>query len=163
MTLEIKEDIVKFEIAINDAFFMQKIETGPYLSGVKTCPRLGEPSRFLYVEHQVTAVEIFHDEEEMGIGLKSTKKMTEIRMPRCESQNFSLDQSALDVIVLENDVFFQTLDRVHAIGSSQFREQYFAKTSFSQDLKLAESFQIFKEQNTIFFRLNTKLTNFADR
>lgn len=50
-------------LPVNDAFAMQKLQSGHNFSGIETRSRLLESATLLNVEHEITAVKIFHYEE----------------------------------------------------------------------------------------------------
>jgi len=135
MAFEVEQHIVQFEIAVNDALLVQKIQSGPDLGGVETGARFGKSARFLNVKHQIAPVQVLHHEKEMRLGLEGAEQMAEIRMPRRQGENFPLDQRALDVVVLQNDVLLQALYRVNAFRAAQFGQQDFAEAALTQDLR----------------------------
>lgn len=110
---------------------MQEVQTGPDLGRVKSGPRLGETTRFLYVEHQVAPVQVLHHEEQVGICLEGAEQVAEVRMPRGERQHFPLDQRAFHVVVFEDHVFLQAFHSVHTLGTTELGQQHLAETTFS--------------------------------
>jgi len=135
MAFEIEQNVVQFEIAVNDALLVQEIQSGPDLGGVKTGARFGKSARLLDVKHQIASVQVFHHEKEMRLGLEGAEQMAEVRVPRRQSENFPLDQRALDVVVLENDVLLQAFHRVDAFRATQFGQQDFTEAALTQDLR----------------------------
>lgn len=68
------------------------------------------------MEHQITAIDILHDKEQMISRLKARVKAGQKRGLPLQCQNLTLVQSALDIIFLHNEVFLQTLDGVYILG-----------------------------------------------
>lgn len=131
VTLKVQQHIVQLEIPIHNAFLVQEIQARPDLGGVEARMRLREPAGLLYVEHQVAAVEVLHDEEEVRVGLEGAEQVAEVRMPRRQRQHLPLDQRALHVVVLEDHVLLQALDGVYAFRAAQLGQQDLAEAAFT--------------------------------
>lgn len=52
---------------INYSFVVEELQSGNYFGPVESSPVLLKSSRSLNVPHQVSAVQIFHDEEKMRL------------------------------------------------------------------------------------------------
>lgn len=135
MAVKVEQHVVQFEIAVNDALLVQKIQSGPDLGGVKPRAHFGKSTGLLDVKHQIASVQVLHHEEEVRLGLKGAEQVAEVRVPRRQSENLPLDQRAFDIVVLENHVLLQTFHRVNAFRAAQFRQQDFTEAAFTQDLR----------------------------
>ena len=74
-----------------------------------------------------------------------------------EGKNSALRHRAFDVIVLQDDVFFQHLDGINFVGSASFRQHHFAETSLSENFNEIKIFKTnFLSRKVLIFRSNTK-------
>ena len=64
MAFMIQQDVVEFQIAIDDAFLVQEVEGQRYFSRVEARVLLGQSALALHVEHQVATTNEFDDEKE---------------------------------------------------------------------------------------------------
>lgn len=55
--------------------------------------------------------------------LERAEEMAQVRMVGAQRQHLPLDQRALDVIVLQHHVLFQTLDRIVVLGVPELCQQ----------------------------------------
>lgn len=131
MALKVQQHVVELEISVDDALFVQEDETWPDLGRVELGPGLGEAAAVLYVEHEITAVQVLHHEEQMGLGLEGAEQVAEVGMSSGQSQDFALDQRALDVVVLQHHVLLQALDGVDALGAAELRQQDLAEAALA--------------------------------
>lgn len=52
---------------IDNALFVQELETRDYFGAIESGPLLGEASALLDVEHEITAIQILHHEEQVAL------------------------------------------------------------------------------------------------
>lgn len=67
----------------------------------------------LYLEHEVPAVHVLHDEEQPVPGLEGGVQRREEGVSCCQRQHAALGEGALDVVVLDDGVLLQHLHRIH--------------------------------------------------
>lgn len=58
---------MRFHLPIDDSFFMQKPQARYNFGGIEFSTRLRKSATHLYVKHQITAIQIFHHEEQMAL------------------------------------------------------------------------------------------------
>ena len=66
-------DALCLKLPVNDAFVVEEFQTRHDFGAVKAGPDFGKTTLFLDVEHEVAAVEVLHDEEQMRLEKKITK------------------------------------------------------------------------------------------
>lgn len=88
------------------------------------CDGLFEFSALLDLEHEIASVDVLHDKVESIHRLEAGMQLNEEWRPVAHSQHVFFHHSALDVIVLDDDVFFQDLDGVQLVRSFPFRQHH---------------------------------------
>lgn len=86
--------------------------------------RLLELAALLDLEHEVAAVDVLHDEVEPVHRLEARVQLDEERRLGGEREHVLLDESALDVVVLDDDVLLQDLDRVQLVRALALGEHH---------------------------------------
>ena len=82
MALGVQQDVVQLQVAVDDAVPVQEHERQGHLSRVEAGAVLVEFARALYLEHEVAAVHVLHDEEEPIATLKARVECRQVGMPR---------------------------------------------------------------------------------
>lgn len=80
---------------INDAPFVQKLQSTDQLGSIETRSFAVEFLIFLYVEHQVTAIQIFHYKKQMTLK-NNINKHTQLRKPSLQN----IDSPAPNIIYI---------------------------------------------------------------
>lgn len=141
MAIRVQENVVQFEIPdssslfsffspIDDVLGMKELKGDDDLAGIESRASLVELLDSLDVMHQISAVEIFHDKEEILLqhvalvslsehlfrgekrrgrrethgGLEGAEELAEERTLRGENEDASLDEGALGVVVFKDHV-----------------------------------------------------------
>jgi len=124
-------------IPVDDPFPMEELKSQKDFCRVEPRPLQLEPAALLDVEHQVAAVQVLHDEKQVGRGLEGAKEVAEERMPAPQGQHLPLDHGTFDVVVLQHHVLLQAFHRVVGPAAAQFGQQDFAEAENEQTIRLA--------------------------
>ena len=78
MSIGIEEEILRLEVAVDDSFAVQVVETHRDLRGVETSTVFGETA-IGEVEEELASVEEIRNEIELGLGLKREAQAREYK------------------------------------------------------------------------------------
>lgn len=92
---------------------MEELESEGDLSGVEASSGFVKLAGALDLEHEVSTVDVLHNEEEAVAGLEAGVERGEEGVLRCQQQNPLLSQRAVHVVVLDYHVFLQHLKRIN--------------------------------------------------
>ncbi len=85
---------------------------------------LGKPPQLQDMEHEVPAIDVLHDKEEVVPRLETGVEAGEERRLLLQGKHFALVQSALHVILLDDEVLLQALDGVYFTGTLVFGQKH---------------------------------------
>lgn len=78
----------------------------------------------LYLEHEVTTVDVLHDKVETIHRLETGMQLDEEWRLAGQCQDMFLHQSAFNVIILDNDILFEDFDGVELVSSFAFGQHH---------------------------------------
>ena len=90
-----------------------------------------ELAALLDLEHEIAAVDVLHDEVEPVHGLEARVQLDEERWLHGQREHVLLDERALDVVVLDDDVLLQDLDGVQLVRALALGQHHL---SLGQDI-----------------------------
>ena len=111
MAIHVHKYIFWLDIAIDDVAFVQIAEAKEYLAEVKLGKLFRELALLEQVGEKLTACADVHDEEELRGALKRPVKLNQEGVVEL-LEDFSFAQDWLDLILRENLVLAQNLDRI---------------------------------------------------
>ena len=97
---------------------------------IKLCPLLWELSHLSEMHKKFTTSDKLHNEEYFLIGLEHVFH-TDQKWMISFLQDFLLEQSGLNLIIIEDDVLSQGLHGINSIRTRFLYEEYFTETAFS--------------------------------
>ena len=83
-----------------------------------------EFSALLDLEHKIATVDILHDKVEPIHRLEAGMQLNEEWRPVAHSQHVLLHHGALDIVILDDDIFLEDLDSVELVCSFAFRQHH---------------------------------------
>ena len=87
------------------------------------------------MKHEVTAIDVFHDKEEMLFGLETRVQPRQKWRLLLEGKYLAFVQSAFNVILLDNEVLFKTLDCIDLLRGLVLSQKHLKKEELSIDIK----------------------------
>ena len=133
MTLRVDKHIFGFEIAIDDALRMQMLKGKHHLGGIKLGTSLRETNLVTQVEEKLTTIEEISDEVEGLCRLESVMQFDHKGM-RYLLHNVPFNFCVLDLVIPDNEIFFESLHRVNLSIILFLRHIYFPEGASSDHL-----------------------------
>ena len=128
-------------LPIYNSMFVKELEGQNDFRAIKSGPIFVEFSSTLYLEHQIAAIDVLHDKKEPVIGLETRVKRRQKRMVCRKCQNSFFGHCTFNVIVLNNDIFFQDFDGKDFFSVTLFGQHHFAERAFTQHFEETEILQ----------------------
>lgn len=83
-----------------------------------------EPAQLQNMEHEVSAVNVLHDKEQMVPCLETGVEACQKWWLPLKGQDLALIEGTLHVILLHDEVLLETLDGIHILGGLVLCQEY---------------------------------------
>ena len=113
VTVECEENVVEFQITVDDTVFVEVLQGKADLGGVELCA-LGTELASLNVQHQITTRHVLHDKVDAGLGLETGVQVCQegVLLFVGNEEHALLRSSRLNFVVLDDEFFLEDLDGV---------------------------------------------------
>lgn len=143
VTIKGQEDVVQFQITVNDTMLVEVLQCQTDLGSVELRSLQSELTT-LDVKHEITAGDILHDKVDPCLGLETGVQVEEERMALLvgnEEHSF-LRLGRLDLIILDDEFLLQHFDSIQlfrrfGLGEHNFTE--IALSEHSQKIKMIQA------------------------
>ena len=139
MPVKSEENIVEFQVTIDDSILVKVFEREAHLGGVKL--RALEPKlTTLDVQHEITTGNILHDKVDASLGLEAGMQVKEegVTFLVGNEEDALLRLSRLNFVVFDDELFLQYFDGVELFGVLGFSKHDLTKVTLSEHGKEVE-------------------------
>jgi len=127
VALLVKHDVVQLEVPVDDAVIVKVHDSNQNLCSVENSDRFLELSDLLNLIHEISAIDKLHHKVETIHGLEAGVKLDKEGRLLGQGQDPLLDHGAVDVVVLDDDVLLEDLDRVQLVRALPLGQHHLPK------------------------------------
>lgn len=95
----------------------------------------------LYLEHEVTTIDVLHDKVKTVHRLEAGMQLDEERWFAGQGQHMLLNQSAFNIIILDNDILLEDFDGVQFVGTFALGQHHLKKNKRRSNYEPAQTRQ----------------------
>lgn len=155
VTVQGKENVIQFQIAIDDTILVEVFESETDLRSVEPnhsqfkshrrqkedlLGTFGAELTSLDMQHQITSANIFHDEIDSGFGLEASMQIKQERVSLLvgDQEDSLLGPGALNFVVLDDELFLEDFDGIKLLRTLRLCQHDFTKITLAQNSQEVE-------------------------